>query len=156
MRPEPSAQAPLGETGVGSGPLPKWILVAEDYDAIRELWTTVLAGAGYRVLSARNGREALDLIGTVVPDLITLDLRMPEMDGPAFLRALAESPALGRIPVLIVSGFLADESPHASPGLNIVGRVSKPLRPADLVAVVHAALEQGGAPCVGVSMPSPR
>jgi CheY-like chemotaxis protein len=156
MRPEPSLQPLLDQTGVGSGPPPKWILVAEDYDAIRELWTTVLAGAGYQVMSARNGREALDLMGTVIPDLITLDLRMPEMDGPAFLRVLAGSPALGRIPVIIVSGFLADESPPASPGVNIVGRVSKPLRPAELVAAVEAALERGGAPWVGASMPSPR
>ena len=141
MRQEPSLPPLLGQAGAGTGPVPKWILVAEDYDAIRELWTTVLSHAGYRVLSARNGREALDLMRTVVPDLITLDLQMPEMDGPAFLQVLAGSPALRGTPVLIVSGFLADESPHPSLGLNIVGRVSKPLRPAELVAAVQAALE---------------
>ncbi|HSF03104.1 MAG TPA: response regulator [Solirubrobacterales bacterium] len=156
MRQEPSLEPLLGQTGVGSGPVPKWILVAEDYDAIRELWTTVLGQAGYRVLGARNGREALDLIRTVVPDLVTLDLRMPEMDGPAFLQALASSPGLRRIPVLIVSGFLGDESFSPSLGLNIVGRVSKPLRPAELVAAVQAALQRSGAPSAGVSLPSPR
>jgi CheY-like chemotaxis protein len=124
---------------IASSP-PKWILVAEDHDAIRELWTAVLTRGGYRVLGARNGREALDLMRTVVPDLVTLDLRMPEMDGPSFLRALAGSPALGSIPVLIVSGFLEDEAPRQSLGLNIVGRLSKPLRPSELLAAVQAVL----------------
>jgi CheY-like chemotaxis protein len=130
-------------------PAAKWIVVTEDYHPIRELWTLVLTRAGYRVLGARNGREALDLMRTVVPDLVTLDLRMAEMDGPAFLKVLAESPVLCRIPVLIVSGFLEDEPPQMSFGLNIVGRLSKPLRPADLVAAVEAALAPVGRPAYG-------
>jgi CheY-like chemotaxis protein len=137
-------------------PAAKWIVVTEDYDALRELWTMVLTRAGYRVLGARNGREALDLMRTVVPDLVTLDLRMPDMGGPAFLKVLADSPVLGRIPVLIVSGFLEDEAPGTSLGLNIVGRLSKPVRPADLVAAVQAALKSSGPPHVGMPMPAPR
>jgi CheY-like chemotaxis protein len=123
---------------------PKWILVADDGDAIRELWTIALTGAGYRVLAARNGREALDLMRTVVPDLIILDLRMPEMDGPAFLKACEGSPVLERIPVLIVSGFLEVESLPESSGLNIVGRLPKPVRLADLLGAVRAALAPAG------------
>jgi chemosensory pili system protein ChpA (sensor histidine kinase/response regulator) len=120
--------------------IPKWILVADDDEVVRDLWTLVLTRAGYRVLTARNGREALDLMRDVIPDLIILDLHMPEMDGPTFLKVLAGAPVLQRMPVLIVSGFLEDESPRASLGLNIVGRLSKPLRQADLLAAVQAAL----------------
>jgi CheY-like chemotaxis protein len=123
-----------------SGATPKWILVADDDAAIRELWTRVLTRAGYRVLPARNGREALDLMRAVVPDLIILDLRMPEMNGPEFVTAFESAPVLDRIPVLIVSGFLEDESPRASLGLKIVGRLPKPLRSADLLGAVHSAL----------------
>jgi CheY-like chemotaxis protein len=119
---------------------PRWILVADDDDTIRDLWTMMLTRAGYRVLASRNGREALDLMRAVVPDLILLDLRMPEMDGPGFLKVLEGAPVLQRIPVLIVSSFLEDESPRASLGLNIVGRLSKPLRQADLLAAVQTAL----------------
>jgi CheY-like chemotaxis protein len=129
--------------GMSSG-APKWILVADDDDAIRELWTMALTRAGYRVLAARHGREALDLMRTVVPDLIILDLRMPEMDGPAFLRACEGSPVLERIPLLIVSGFFEDESLPESSGLNIVGRLPKPLRLADLLDAVRAALAPAG------------
>jgi CheY-like chemotaxis protein len=125
---------------------PKWILVADDYDAIRDAWTVVLTRAGYRVLTAGNGREALNLIRTVVPDLVVLDLRMPEMDGPEFLKVLEDAPALQRIPVLIVSAYLEDESPRASLGLNIVGRLSKPLLQADLLAAVQTALAPAARP----------
>ena len=68
--------------------IPKWILVADDDAVVRDLWTLVLTRAGYRVLTARNGREALDLMRDVIPDLIILDLHMPEMDGPTFLKVL--------------------------------------------------------------------
>jgi CheY-like chemotaxis protein len=128
------------ESGAGSTLIPKWILVADDDDAIRELWTRVLTHAGYRVLTAANGREALDLMRAVVPDLLILDLRMPEMNGSALLDALGRSPVLERIPVLIVSGFLEDESPRRSLGLNIIGRLPKPMRSADLLAAVKTGL----------------
>jgi CheY-like chemotaxis protein len=123
-----------------AGPIPKWILVADDDNGVRDLWTLVLTRAGYRVLTARNGREALELMRDVVPDLIILDLHMPEMDGPTFLKALEDAPVLRRMPVLIVSGFLEDESPRASLGLNIVGRLAKPLALADFLDAVQAAL----------------
>jgi two-component system chemotaxis response regulator CheY len=117
----------------------QWILVADDDAGIREVWTVALTRAGYRVLTASNGREALDLMRAVVPDLIVLDLRMPEMSGPAFLKVLQGSPVLQRIPVLIVSGFLQDEEPLPVTGLNIVGRLGKPLRLAEFVGAVRAA-----------------
>lgn len=131
------------QPGAGDASIPKWILVADDDDAIRTLWTRVLTRAGYRVLTAANGREALDLMRAVVPDLLILDLRMPEMSGSALLDALGRSPVLERIPVLIVSGFLEDESPHESSRLNIVGRLPKPMRSADLVDAVRAGIARG-------------
>src|SRR5262245_19919736 len=122
---------------------PKWILVADDDDSIREQWTLVLTRAGYRVLTARNGRDALDLMRAVVPDLLILDLHMPEMSGQAVLEAFGKSPVFERIPVLIVSGFLEDESPQESSRLNIVGRLPKPMRSADLVEAVRAGVAAG-------------
>jgi CheY-like chemotaxis protein len=119
---------------------PACILVADDNAALREVWTEALIGAGYRVLTAGNGREALDLLRVVLPDVIVLDLRMPQMDGPSFLKSLQDMPMLPRIPVLIVSGFLDDESPRASLGLNIVDRLPKPVRLEKLLGTVRAAL----------------
>ena len=123
-----------------AGAARKWILVADDDDAVRELWTEILRLNGYHVLTARNGLEALEVMGAVVPDLILLDLRMPEISGPTFLTMLEGSPVLRRLPVLIVSAFLGDEPPRGSLWLNIVGRLSKPLHAADLLGAVQAAL----------------
>ena len=142
-------------SSLGPVAAPKWILVADDDDGVRDLWTLVLTGAGYRVLATRNGREALELMRDVVPDLIILDLHMPEMDGPTFLKALEDAPVLRRMPVLIVSGFLEDESPRASLGLNIVGRLAKPPALTDFLAAVQAALAPGAAPPVAASAPGP-
>jgi CheY-like chemotaxis protein len=114
--------------------------VAEDEEAVRDLWCDALGGAGHRVLGARNGFEALDLIRSVVPDLVLLDLRMPGLSGPDFLRYLGRSPALRRIPVLIVSGFLADED-ESGMGLNVVGRLPKPVPIRQLQETVRLALE---------------
>lgn len=74
----------------------------------------------------------------VVPDFIVLDLRMPEMTGPEFLQALRGSPELRRIPVLIVSGYLEDAAPLWVAGLNVIGRLPKPLSLADLLAAIPA------------------
>ena len=57
-----------------------------------------------RVLAARNGLEALEVMGAVVPNLILLDLRMPEIDGPTSFTMPEGAPVLRRMPVLIVSG----------------------------------------------------
>src|SRR5215471_4838234 len=54
-----------------------WILIADDDDLVRKLWTEELTRIGHRAIEARTGRDALEIMETVVPDLVILDLRMP-------------------------------------------------------------------------------
>lgn len=119
---------------------PKWILVADDDRLVREMWCEVLAHAGYRVLSAEDGYEAVDLMRAVIPDVMILDLRMPGFSGTKVLRHLQDSSLLRRIPVLIVSGFLGDERAHESLGLNVVARIPKPVSNSRLLEAVRSAL----------------
>jgi CheY-like chemotaxis protein len=119
--------------------IPKWILVADDDDLVRQLWTEALSEAGYRTVEARTGREAIDLMRTVAPDLMILDLRMPDLTGGAVLQSIQARPVLHRIPVLIISGFLEDE-PAVDLKLNIVARLAKPISLARLREVVASAL----------------
>jgi len=119
--------------------IPKWILVADDDDLVRQLWTEALSEAGYRTVEARTGREAIDLMRTVAPDLMILDLRMPDLTGGAVLQSIQARPVLHRIPVLIISGFLEDE-PTVDLKLNIVARLAKPISLARLREVVASAL----------------
>jgi CheY-like chemotaxis protein len=115
-----------------------WVLVVDDDPDVRELWANALTDGGYQVLTASNGRDALALMRAVVPDFIVLDLCMPGMAGPEFLQVLQHSPALRRIPVLIVSAFLEDAGPLPVTGLRIVGRLAKPLRLSTLLGAVPA------------------
>ncbi len=118
---------------------PKWILVADDDPVVRDMWADCLTRAGYRVLPADNGFEALGLMQAVVPDLMILDLRMPGLSGEDILKEIRGSALLKGIPVLIISGFLDDEY-HFDDGLNIVARLPKPLRVGDLLDTVASAL----------------
>jgi CheY-like chemotaxis protein len=132
------SRAASAEDGASS---PRWILIADDDDLVRSLWNEMLTQAGYRTVEARTGRTALDLMSVVVPDLMILDLHMPDLCGDEVLQHLKRSAVLRELPVLIVSGFL-DEAPQDGFGLNIVGQLSKPVRLGDLLRSVQIALDR--------------
>jgi CheY-like chemotaxis protein len=82
---------------------PQTVLVVDDDPAILKMHSRLIEQTGRRVLNARNGREALVLIEGQVPDLILLDLIMPEMDGFAVLDALQVKESTRGIPVIILT-----------------------------------------------------
>ncbi len=82
---------------------PPLVLVVEDDDGVRSLLRQELESRGYGVREARNGREALSQIAESPPDLITLDILMPEMDGFELARQLQSHPATARIPIAVIS-----------------------------------------------------
>ncbi len=79
------------------------ILVVDDDAAIRDMLETLLEEEGYAVVLARHGQDALELLKTVKPALILLDLMMPVMDGWQFLDNLSRNPALQGLPVVLLS-----------------------------------------------------
>ncbi len=101
-----SGETPLGGT---SRPVPqRTILVVDDEAMVREPIVAVLESEGYRGLHASNGKEGLRLLADEAPDLVLLDMEMPEMDGVAFLRELRLGPR-GATPVILLS-IVADRS----------------------------------------------
>jgi two-component system chemotaxis sensor kinase CheA len=93
----------------GATAAPK-VLVVDDQHTVRELQRTILTGAGYVVLTARDGREALDLLERE-PDvrLVLTDVEMPVLDGFGLLLALREDPRLSALPVVVVSSRGSEE-----------------------------------------------
>lgn len=87
------------------------IMVAEDERHIRELVVDTLFDCGYDVLEAKNGREAYNLACKEIPNLILLDVMMPEMNGFQVLEKLNENTLTNRIPVVMLTavGALEDE-----------------------------------------------
>jgi CheY-like chemotaxis protein len=79
------------------------VLVVDDYEDAREIFSTFLQFAGYEVLTAADGQDALDVARGQRPDLILLDLKMPRMDGEAFRREQLADATLSAIPVIVLS-----------------------------------------------------
>ena len=120
------------------------ILVAEDYDDAREMLRTFLENLGYNVVEAANGKEAVEVAQKAKPDLILMDLNMPELDGvsaAAVIRNLAE---LSEVPILANSAdgnrgielFLSIKNF----GRGYVGYLTKPLNLDTLAEQIETAL----------------
>jgi CheY-like chemotaxis protein len=81
------------------------VLVVEDEWVIAEVLAMTLADAGYQVVTAANGRQALASLAETRPDVIVTDTMMPVLDGPGLLAALAADPAHRDIPVILMSAL---------------------------------------------------
>lgn len=116
------------------------ILVADDEPVNRALLQRRLEREGYRVLTARNGSEAVRQVKEVHPDLVIMDVMMPEMDGMDACRLLKESEATRDIPIIFLSA--RDETEIKVNGLSLGADdyISKPFEAEELIARVHVAI----------------
>ena len=117
------------------------ILVADDDAATRQMLHFLLQDEGYDVVLARNGREVVQMVESDAPDLVLLDLMMPEMDGYEALNVLRENGRLNSIPILVVSARSIPIYQEISKNLGAVEHVVKPFLPDDLLARIRARLE---------------
>ncbi|HEY2532774.1 MAG TPA: response regulator, partial [Xanthobacteraceae bacterium] len=126
---------------------PGRILVVEDDEEQRQLVRAILGSQGWRVREAANGRLALDAVAAELPDVILLDLMMPEMDGFELVAALQAKAAWREIPVVVVTALdlTAEDRRRLSGGVKrILSKYAFPL--AELMARVCALLEGGEKP----------
>lgn len=86
----------------------KTILVVDDEPDTRAFLTTLLEDHGFETVTACNGAEARTAVDKCIPDLISLDITMPEKSGVKFYRELRETEALKNIPIIIVTGVSGD------------------------------------------------
>jgi len=108
---------------------PKQVLVLEDERFVRDVLVDALSGAGYAVVGLEPGPKTMDRLSELTPDLILLDMMMPEMDGFEFMARLRANPAWAHIPLLIVSA-LGDTLFHdwrAARTLGVAGVLTKPV-----------------------------
>jgi CheY-like chemotaxis protein len=114
----------------------KKILVVDDEADVVTYLTTVLKDAGYETMEASNGEEAMGQVRKCRPDLITLDVTMPEMTGVKTYRTLKEDKALASIPVVIVTGVTHDFKQFISTRTQVPppeGYLEKPVKPEELL-----------------------
>jgi len=123
-----------------SGSIPIRILVADDEAYILQVVALKLRNAGYDVLTAFDGQEALGILQSRGADLVVTDLQMPNMTGIGLARAMSSDPRLAAIPVMMLTarGHLLREGEADS--ANIARVVHKPFSPRALLAEIEALL----------------
>jgi DNA-binding response OmpR family regulator len=121
----------------------KKIVYVEDELEMIDLVKLILSRKGYEVIGAAGGREGLDIIRDVVPDLVLLDLMMPDIEGWDVYQQIRADEATKHIPVIVVTAKAQNIDKVL--GLHIAkvnDYISKPFSPQDLVASVGKVLEE--------------
>lgn len=118
----------------------KTILTVEDSANIRRLIAYNLKRQGYTVLEAGDGKEAVRTLQQTVPDLIILDIRMPQMDGFQLLELMRKYPKAAAIPVVMMTALSQPDDVDRALRLGVVDYLVKPLDPTVLLAKVKEAL----------------
>ena len=117
------------------------IAVIEDEPSLRSLYELKLGLDGFQVQTAKNGLEGLELIHTFQPDLILLDLMMPEMNGDEMLKQLREQEWGADVRVIILTNISRDEAPSILRFLRVDRYIVKAhYTPAQVVEVVREVL----------------
>ena len=125
----------------------KTILVVDDDPDAREFLSTVLEDHGFAVTTANDGTEAIAVIDQAPPDLVALDITMPEKSGVAVYRRLKEDDQLKGIPVIIVTGISDDFKRFISHRRQVPppeGYITKPVDHEQFLKLVTDLLAQGG------------
>lgn len=117
------------------------ILIAEDEPPNLQLLVKVLRKEEYRIAMAGNGRQALELAPNIMPDLILLDVGMPEMNGFEVCKRLKESPATRDIPVIFLTAKTEDNFVVEGLHAGAVDYVKKPFNATELLARVRTHVE---------------
>jgi len=114
----------------------KKIMVVDDDQDIVEYLVSIFKDKGYETCSAAGGEGALELMERERPDLLTLELEMPEEWGPRFYRKFSQKPEFADMPVVVISGLA---------GIHLairkaVATVNKPFEPAEVLEIVEKAI----------------
>jgi len=117
------------------------ILVIEDYSDTRELLSTLLQSDGYNVVEAEDGIEGVLKAGWLYPDLILMDLSLPEMDGVEAAARIHAQAKLSRIPIFAVSAYLTKAVERDVREAGCVEVFSKPFQPNVLLEKIRAQLD---------------
>ena len=120
----------------------KCILAIDDENDVLLIIKTALQSEGYDVITATNGYDGLATAEERVPNLILLDLMMPEMDGMEVLKCLKESKVTDQIPVVILTGLSDREKIREALDRGTSFYIVKPFEYQDLVAKVKLALNE--------------
>jgi CheY-like chemotaxis protein len=121
---------------------PRTILVVDDFDDTRLLLRTWLERRGFRVIEAENGLQAIDQAATESPDLIIMDMQMPQLDGLSATRRIRDLKLLNSVPIVAVSAYGADQFREQALAAGCDEYVSTPFEPATLEGIISSLVHR--------------
>jgi two-component system, cell cycle response regulator DivK len=119
------------------------VLVIEDNEQNLYLVRFLLEARGHRIVEARSGPEGIAAARAAPPDLILLDIQLPQMDGYAVARVLRQIPAFDAIPIVAVTSYALSDDRAKALAAGCDGYIGKPINPETFVAEVEAASAAG-------------
>lgn len=120
----------------------KTVLVVDDSPSVRQMISNTLQGAGYAVVTACDGQEALDVAGRVSPDAVITDQNMPNLDGLGFCRAFRARPEHQGVPVVFLSTESEDSIKVKAREAGAIGWMVKPFNQQKLLDVMARLVAQ--------------
>jgi CheY-like chemotaxis protein len=122
------------------------VLVVDDSETIRRLIALNLELEGFDVYQARDGLECIEIVESVGPDVITLDVAMPRLDGFGAASLLRQSQATATIPIVMVTARAQGGDLSRGSDLGVAAYITKPFEPGFLVDVVRSVATGGPLP----------
>lgn len=123
---------------------PPLVLVVDDFQDNREMFAEYLSFSGFRVAEAATGREALDRAFELIPDLILMDLSLPEIDGWEATRCLKNDPRTRQIPIVALTGHALAGHSREARDAGCDAFLTKPCLPDALVLEIRRVLARTG------------
>jgi len=119
------------------------ILIVEDYKDSREMIRLLLEDLGYRILEARNGKEALDLVSRETPDLVVTDFNLPDIDGTTLIRRLRKlGDKMSRIPIIMLTAQDRAELSELAMAAGCTAFFTKPVSFVALEKTINTLLQE--------------
>jgi two-component system cell cycle response regulator DivK len=118
----------------------KLILVVEDQEDNRQILRDLLVNAGYEIIEAENGVDALATAAARRPDLILMDIQLPQLDGYEATRRLKADPALRTIPIIVITSYALSGDEEKARAAGCDAYMTKPFSPRKVLAKVREYL----------------
>jgi two-component system, cell cycle response regulator DivK len=118
----------------------KLILVVEDQEDNRQILRDLLSNAGYDMMEAEDGQQALEAVTRQRPDLILMDIQLPVMDGYEATRRIKADPALKAIPIIVVTSYALSGDEDKARAAGCDDYVAKPFSPRALLVKIREYL----------------
>jgi CheY-like chemotaxis protein len=117
------------------------ILIVDDFDDTRLLLRTWLQKKGYHVVEAENGNQAVAQAESQQPDLIIMDVEMPELDGLSATRKIRTLAGSKEVPIVVVSAYAADQFKDDALAAGCTAYVSTPFEPEELEKLIETLIK---------------